>query len=108
MTTTLVNTNPMGAVDLYVIGQAPLHLDAGASFDVDDDVACDLLDQEGNYALADGQKDPRPAAEAPAEPVAPAPEPTPAPEPAPAPAPVEPAPAPEAAPEPPADPAPTA
>lgn len=115
MTTTLVNTNPLGAVDLYIVGRDPMHIEAGASFDVDDDTACDLLDQEGNYELAPGQKDPRPAPAAPAEPVASTPEPAPAPTPptpapAPAPAPETPAtPAPEAAPEPPAeDPAPTA
>lgn len=116
MTTTLVNTNPMGAIDLYVVGRDPMHIEAGASFDVDDDTACDLLNQEGNYALAPGQKDPRPAAVQPEEPAAPAPEPTPAPEPAPEPAPVaeppsETSPAPEVASEqpaePPADPAPS-
>lgn len=50
MTTTLINTNPQGAVDLYVLGIGHLALDAGAEFDVPDDVAEELLLQVGNYA----------------------------------------------------------
>lgn len=92
MTTTLINTNPLGAVDLYVLGHDPRHLEAGESFDVDDDVACELLEQVGNYELAPGQTDPRPAPEEPEPAVAPEPAPE-----APAPAAESPALAPETA-----------
>lgn len=42
----LRNTNPLGAVDLPLIGQT---LQAGEEFDVPDKVGKALLEQTGNY-----------------------------------------------------------
>lgn len=44
--TTLKNVNPLGAIDLPLIGRT---LEAGEEFDVPDDVADALLEQAGNY-----------------------------------------------------------
>lgn len=80
--TKLINTNPLGEVDLPLIGRS---LEAGEEFEVSAEDACGLLDQAGNYALADGETDPR-SGDAPAAPVAPvvaAPDSTAAPTPAP-------------------------
>lgn len=44
--TTLKNTNPLGAIDLPLIGRT---LEAGEEFDVPEDVAKALLEQVGNY-----------------------------------------------------------
>jgi hypothetical protein len=43
----LRNTNPLGAVDLPLIGRA---LEPGEEFEVTDDQAGELLKQVGNYA----------------------------------------------------------
>lgn len=48
MTKTLRNTNPLGAVELPLIGR---QLDAGETFEVDDATAKALLEQTGNYEL---------------------------------------------------------
>ena len=57
----LVNTNPLGQVDLPLIGREgePIGevgrgcLEPGEVFDVDDATAAHLLEQVGNYQLAD-------------------------------------------------------
>lgn len=45
----LMNTNPLGDIDLPLIGRT---LAAGEEFEVDDDTATELLKQVGNYAPA--------------------------------------------------------
>ena len=46
----LRNTNPLGEVDLPLIGRS---LAAGEEFDVDDETGTALLEQVGNYELAE-------------------------------------------------------
>lgn len=48
----LKNTNPLGAVDLPLIGRS---LEAGEEFEVPDDVGKELLKQAGNYEQAKGK-----------------------------------------------------
>lgn len=45
----LRNINPLGAVELPLIGRV---LDAGEVFDIADDLGAALLEQVGNYELA--------------------------------------------------------
>lgn len=47
---TLINTNPLGAVDLYLPVTGHVFVEAGEAFDCTDDEAAELLLQEGNYA----------------------------------------------------------
>lgn len=49
----LRNTNPLGAVDLPLIRRT---LEAGEVFEVSDEVGAALLEQVGNYELAEGQE----------------------------------------------------
>lgn len=49
----LVNTNPLGDIDLPLIGRT---LAAGEEFEVSDDIAAELLEQVGNYAPAKAPK----------------------------------------------------
>lgn len=42
----LKNVNPIGAVDFPLLGRV---LEAGEEFDVDDDTAALLLEQDGNF-----------------------------------------------------------
>lgn len=51
---TLKNANPLGAVDLPLIGRT---LEAGEEFEVSDEHAAVLLEQVGNYELAKGLDD---------------------------------------------------
>lgn len=51
---TLRNVNPLGAVDLPLIGRS---LEAGEEFEVPDEVAGRLLEQVGNYELVDSDLD---------------------------------------------------
>jgi hypothetical protein len=48
----LKNINPLGAVDLYLLGIGRLTLQAGEVFEVPDDVGTALLEQVGNYTAA--------------------------------------------------------
>jgi hypothetical protein len=48
----LRNTNPLGEVDLPLIGRT---LAAGEEFDIDDDLGAALLEQVGNYASTEGE-----------------------------------------------------
>ena len=48
----LVNTNPIGAVDVPSVGR----LEAGAEFEVPDELGTELLKQTGNYAPAKKSK----------------------------------------------------
>jgi hypothetical protein len=50
--TTLRNCNPLGAIDLPLIGRT---LEAGEEFDVPEDVAVALLEQVGNYERVDAE-----------------------------------------------------
>lgn len=50
---TLKNTNPLGVVDLPLIGRT---LQAGEEFEVSDDHAKKLLKQKGNYAPVTSKK----------------------------------------------------
>jgi hypothetical protein len=43
----LINTNPLGAIDLPLIGRS---LEAGEEFEVSDEIGIALLEQIGNYA----------------------------------------------------------
>ena len=47
----LVNINPIGAVELPLIGRV---IEAGEEFEVPDDAAAVLLEQVDNYRAADG------------------------------------------------------
>lgn len=58
---TLKNTNPLGAVHIHKVG----FVEAGAEFEVSDDLAASLLRQRGNYELV--------APKSPAAPTTPAP-----------------------------------
>lgn len=49
----LRNCNPLGAVDLPLIGKT---LEAGEVFDVSDEVGAALLEQTGNYAAVKAEK----------------------------------------------------
>lgn len=49
----LRNTNPLGRVDLPLIGRT---LDAGQTFEVADDLGAALLEQAGNYELVKSPK----------------------------------------------------
>jgi hypothetical protein len=49
----LVNCNPLGEIDLPLIGRT---LAAGEEFEVDDDTATELLKQTGNFAPAQPAK----------------------------------------------------
>jgi hypothetical protein len=51
---TLKNTNPLGAVDLPLIGRT---LEPGEEFEVSDEVAEQLLLQVGNYEVANSDLD---------------------------------------------------
>ncbi len=57
----LVNTNPLGAIDLPLIGRT---LAAGEAFDIDDDLGVALLEQVGNYELAKPAKGSAPTTDA--------------------------------------------
>jgi len=52
----LKNVNPLGAVDLPLIGRT---LDAGEVFEVDDKTGAVLLKQVGNYERAGAPRPPR-------------------------------------------------
>lgn len=49
---TLRNTNPLGAVDLPLIGRT---LQAGEEFEVEDEHVDNLLSQVGNYERVDAE-----------------------------------------------------
>lgn len=51
---TLKNTNPLGAVDLPLIGRT---LEPGEEFEVDEDTAAHLLEQVGNYEVVGSDLD---------------------------------------------------
>lgn len=50
----LKNTNPLGEVDLPLIGRS---LAAGEQFEVDDKTGRELLKQDGNYEQVDAKKE---------------------------------------------------
>jgi hypothetical protein len=52
----LRNINPLGAIDLPLLGRT---LDAGEEFEVTDDQAAVLLQQIGNYVRADDAGQPQ-------------------------------------------------
>lgn len=49
----LVNTNPLGSIDLPLIGKT---LAAGEEFEVSDEIGLELLQQIGNYEEAKATK----------------------------------------------------
>lgn len=52
----LVNTSPLGHLDLPLIGRI---LEPGEEFEIDDELGAALLEQEGTYALAGKPRKPR-------------------------------------------------
>jgi len=56
----LRNTNPIGEVDLPLIRRS---LQPGETFEVPDEAGARLLEQVGNFELADGEPDPEPGPE---------------------------------------------
>lgn len=57
----LRNTNPLGAIDLPLIGRS---LEAGEEFDVPDEIGAALLEQVGNYEAVTKPASTKPKTEA--------------------------------------------